>query len=255
MPKPAPKECAVIVGVGDRNGIGAAVAVLAASHGLHVFIAGRTKEKLNLIVDEVESHGGSATAVITDSTKAEEIERLFTEISQYNGVLKFVVYNTGRNIPAPFMESDERLFHGHFKRCVLGAMLVGQAAIRQMLEQGDSPHRGTIIYTGASASMRGKPLFAGFASAKAGARALAQSMAREFGPQGIHVGHIVIDGIVNGNIVNSLAGGLGKMMIRNKGADGALLPDAVAKAFWMLHEQAPSAWTHEMDLRPHGESF
>lgn len=253
MTEPA---AAVVIGVGARQGIGAAVAVRAAAQGMQVFVAGRTQEKLDAIVADIEAAGGSATAVVTDSTRAEDIDHLFQQVADAGFPLRLTVYNTGRNIPAPFMESDERLFHGHWKRCVLGAMLSGQAAIRQMLKQGEiDGQRGTIIYTGASASLRGKPLFAGFASAKAGLRAMAQSMAREFGPQGIHVGHIVIDGIVEGDIVRSVGGGLGKLMLRNKGEDGALLPDEVAKAFWMLHRQPRSAWTHELDLRPHGEPF
>lgn len=247
---------AVVIGVGARQGVGAAIAVKAASEGLHVFIAGRTQEKLERIVSEIESSGGSATAVVTDSTREDQIKRLFDQIRDSGLSLRLMVYNTGRNIPAPFMESDERLFVGHFRRCVLGALLSGQAAVRLMLEQESADgQRGTILYTGASASLRGKPLFAGFASAKAGARVMAQSMAREFGPQGIHVGHIVIDGVVEGDIVRSLPGGIGRLMLRRKGEDGALLPDEVAKAFWMLHTQPRSAWTHELDLRPHGESF
>ena len=169
--------------------------------------------------------------------------------------LRFVVYNTGRNLPAALLDSDQRLIEGHWRRCVLGGMLVGQAAVRQMLDQPEEGgQRGTIIYTGASASMRGKPMFAAFASAKAAARAMAQSMAREFGPKGVHVGHIVIDGLVDGAIVRSF-GGLGKLLLRNKGENGALHPDEVAQAFWMLHQQQPTAWTQEMDLRPYKEVF
>lgn len=247
-------QCAVVVGVGARQGLGAAVAVKAAKEGLHVFIAGRTQAKLQTIVDEITTNGGSATAVVADSTKAEDITALFEQINSCDKTLALVVYNTGRNIPAPFLESDERLFAGHWRRCVLGPTLVSQAAIPTMLKQQGS-HKGSIIFTGASAAMRGKPLFAGFASAKASQRALAQSMAREFGPQGIHVAHIVIDGVVEGDIVRSIGGGLGKLMLKNKGKDGGLLPDEVAKNFWAVHSQPPSAWTQELDLRPYKESF
>lgn len=247
-------ECAVVIGVGARKGMGAAIAVKAAAEGLHVFIAGRTAEKLRAIVDEIESAGGSATAVVTDCTKADDVTALFRQVAASNKRMDLVVYNTGRNIPAPFLDSDEHLFSGHWRRCVLGPTLVGQAAIPLLLNQ-DGLHKGSLIFTGASASMRGKPLFAGFASAKAGQRALAQSLAREFGPQGIHVAHIVIDGVVEGEIVRSFGGGLGKLLLRNKGEDGALLPDEVAKTFWAVHLQPPSAWTQELDLRPHRESF
>lgn len=245
---------AVIIGVGAREGMGAAVAVKAAAEGMHVFVAGRTQDKLQRIVEEIESSGGQATAVVTDSTKTDDISNLFQQVDQTGKPLQLVVYNTGRNIPAPFLESDERLFQGHWQRCVLGPTLTGQAAIPRMIKN-EGLHKGSILFTGASASMRGKPLFAGFASAKAGQRALAQSMAREFGPQGIHVAHVVIDGVVNGDIVRGFGGGLGKLMLRNKGKGGSLLPDEVAKSFWALHQQKPSAWTQEIDLRPFKEAF
>ena len=254
MPDLLNGQCAVVVGVGARQGLGAAVAVKAAKEGLHVFIAGRTQAKLQVIVDEITANGGRATAVVSDSTKAADITALFELIKASGMTLDLVVYNTGRNIPAPFLESDERLFAGHWQRCVLGPTLVSQAAIPLMLKQ-PGPHKGSIIFTGASASMRGKPLFAGFASAKAGQRALAQSMAREFSPQGIHIAHIIIDGVVEGDIVRSFGGGLGKLILKNKGKDGGLLPDEVAKNFWAVHAQPTSAWTQEMDLRPYKEPF
>lgn len=245
---------AVVIGVGAREGMGGAVAIKAAAEGMHVFIAGRTQEKLDLIVGEIESQGGQATAVVTDSTIPDEINALFEQVAATGKPLRLVVYNTGRNIPAPFLESDERLFHGHWKRCVLGPTVTGQAAVPLMLKN-EGLHKGSIIFTGASASMRGKPLFAGFASAKASQRALAQSMAREFGPQGIHVAHVVIDGVVDGELVRSFGGGLGKLMLINKGKGGSLLPDEVAKSFWAVHKQSPSAWTQEIDLRPYKENF
>ncbi|MDX1496760.1 MAG: SDR family NAD(P)-dependent oxidoreductase [Salinisphaeraceae bacterium] len=247
-------QCAVVIGVGAREGIGAAVAIKAAQEGLHVFIAGRTLEKLQVIVDLIQQQGGHATAVVADSTKADDIAALFKTVAKSGMPVQLVVYNTGRNIPSPFLESNERLFQGHWRRCVLGPTLVAQAALPLMLKQ-EGIHKGSLLFTGASASMRGKPLFAGFASAKAGQRALAQSLAREFSPQGIHVAHIVIDGVVEGEIVRSFGGGLGKLLLRNKGKDGALLPDEVAKNFWMVHQQAPSTWTQELDLRPYKESF
>ncbi len=254
MMKPARQKIAVIIGVGARQGIGGAMAAKAAREGMHVFLAGRTQQKLQRIVDEIKADGGQATAVVTDSTQAKDIQALFQQVDATGAPPHLLVYNTGRNIPAPFLESDERLFVGHWRRCVLGPTLAGQAAIPRMLKQ-DGLHKGSILLTGASASMRGKPLFGGFASAKAGQRALAQAMAREFGPQGIHVAHIVIDGMVSGEIVRSFGGGVGRWLLRNKGEDGALLPDAVVDSYWAVHQQAPSAWTQELDLRPHRERF
>lgn len=249
------KDIAIIVGAGEREGIGGAVATLMAKQGMQVFIAGRTQSKLQALADDLNAEGGDVSVVVTDSTKEADIQALFDKALEAGGDLRFVLYNTGRNLPAPFMESTERLVKGHWERCMLGGMLVGQRAIRAMQSQDDyGIGKGTIIYTGASASLRGKPLFAGFSSAKAGLRVMAQSMAREFGPQGIHVGHIVIDGLVNGAIVRSV-GPVGKFLLRQKGDDGALLPDEVAKSFLAMHQQNKTAWTHEMDLRPYKESF
>jgi NAD(P)-dependent dehydrogenase (short-subunit alcohol dehydrogenase family) len=249
------QDIAIIIGAGERQGIGGAVAALIAQRGMHVFIAGRTEAKLQALAAAITAEGGKVSTVVTDSTQAADIERLFEQAMATGGELRFVLYNTGRNLPAAFMDSTERLVQGHWQRCVLGGLLVGQQAIRVMQQQADHGlGKGTIIYTGASASLRGKPLFSGFASAKAGLRAMVQSMAREFGPQGIHIGHIVIDGLVNGAVVRSV-GPLGKFLLRQKGDDGALLPDQVAKSFLTLHQQQKTAWTHELDLRPYKESF
>jgi NAD(P)-dependent dehydrogenase (short-subunit alcohol dehydrogenase family) len=248
-------ECALVVGVGERQGIGAAVAALLAEKGLHVYVVGRTAEKLNARVREIRAKGGNADALIADSTSETEVRALFTHIQQTNQVLKVVVYNTGRNIPSPFLKADVHLLEGHWQRCVLGAFVVAQEALKMMLAQeSEQGVRGTLIFTGASASLRGKPMFAGFSASKGALRAMAQSIAREFGPQGVHVAHVVIDGLVNGAIVREF-GPLGRLLIKRKGNAGALLPDEVAKSFWMLHQQSPTAWTHELDLRPYREGF
>lgn len=248
--------CAVILGVGARNGIGGATALLAARNGLHVFLGGRTREKLEAVADEIRATGGAATAVPCDVESETDIGQFFEVVDGHGAPLSFMLYNVGRNIPAPFLQSDTELISGHWRRCVLGGTLAGQHAVRRMLGQDpQSGSRGTILYTGASASLRGKPLFAGFASAKAGLRAMAQSMAREFGPQGIHVAHAVIDGVVDGEIVRSIGGVLGRAALRRKGEDGALQPEEIARSFWALHQQHRSAWTQEIDLRPWKESF
>lgn len=250
------QACALIVGVGDRQGIGAAISVLAASHNLHVYMVGRTPNKLDPLIKEIQAAGGAATALLADCTKPDDMEAVFATLRDSGQALRFVVYNTGRNVPAPFMQSDVDLLDDHFKRGAYGGMLVGQGALRLMIEQAaPDGHRGTIIYTGASAAMRGKPMFAGFSAAKAGLRAMVQSMTREFGPQGVHIAHVLIDGVVDGAIVKELDGGIGRFLLNRKGKDGALDPDEIAKSFWMLHEQNRSAWSHELDLRPWKESF
>ena len=133
-----------------------------------------------------------------------------------------------------------------WRLCCLGGFLVGREAARRMVAQA----RGTILFTGASASLRGKPPFAAFASAKAGLRSLAQAMAREFGPKGVHVAHVVIDGGIGGERLRRFA-----EFVRAKGEDGLLDLDAIADAYWMLHAQHRTAWTHELDLRPYKEPF
>ena len=250
------RAAAVVVGAGERNGIGGAVAACAAANGLPVFVAGRTAAKIERCAQAINDDGGDAIPVVCDSTSAEDIAALFGHVKDAGYTPRLVVYNTGRNIPAPFLQNSTELLRGHWQRCAVGGLMVGQAAIKAMLAApNDDGHHGTLIYTGASASLRGKPQFAGFSAAKAGLRTLAQSAAREFGPQGIHVAHLVIDGLVNGDVVQSLDAGIGKLLLRQKGADGTLSPDEVAQNFWMLHQQPRSAWTHELDVRPYSEGF
>ena len=160
------------------------------------------------------------------------------------------------NVSDPFyFKTDADFFANHWRTSTYAGYLIGQGAIRQMLEQDEDEHfgRGTLIFTGASASLRGKAKFSAFASAKSGLRTMAQSIAREFGPQGIHVAHVIIDGVIDGQFVRNAGGNLAKLWIKSKGSDGALDPQAIADAFWMIHLQPRSAWMHEMDLRPFKE--
>lgn len=246
---------AVILGVGSRNGVGAAVAVLAASHGLHTLIVGRTREKLDTVATAIQDAGGQATTVVADCTDPDDIQRIFSQITECGQPLRLAVHNMAApNLPTEFLKTDIAFFETHWRRATFAGFLVGQAAVRQMLTQ-QGPHRGTLIFTGASGSLRGKAKFSAFAAAKAGLRAMAQSIAREFGPQGIHVGHIVIDGVIDGQFVRDAGGNLAKLWLKSKGENGALKPDEIAQAFWMLHTQPLSAWTHELDLRPYKEDW
>ncbi len=234
-------------------GVGAAVSVLAASHGLHVFVVGRTQSKLDKIVEEIEAGGGAATAVVADCTDADEIQAVFEQIAASGQPLCFAVHNMAApNMPTEFLKTDIEFFETHWRRATFGGFLAAQAVVKQMMKQ-KGMHRGTLIFTGASGSLRGKAKFSAFAAAKAGLRAMAQSIAREFGPEGIHVGHVIIDGIIDGQFVRDAGGNLANMWIKSKGKDGSLKPDEIAKAYWMLHEQERSAWTHELDLRPYNE--
>ena len=238
---------AIVVGVGAVLGLGARLCERFAREGLHVLAAGRTRERLDELVARIGAAGGSATAVQTDTTREEEVLRLFEAADRLApGHLEIAAFNAGNNRMKPLLEMDAAFFEDTWRVACFGGFLVGREAARRMSAQG----RGTILFTGASASLRGKPPFAAFASAKAGLRSLAQAMAREFGPQGVHVAHVVIDGGIAGERLQRFA-----EFVKAKGEDGLLDLDAIADAFWTLHAQHRTAWTHELDLRPYKEPF
>jgi NAD(P)-dependent dehydrogenase (short-subunit alcohol dehydrogenase family) len=236
----------LVVGVGASKGVGAAVARRFAREGWPVAIAGRNEAKLAATAAELEAAGGRVVSVVGDASKADDARR-FVEAAQALGPLAVVVHNAGSNMPAPFLKVTEERFEQHWREHALGGFQTAQAAIPVLLEGGG----GTLIFTGASGSLRGKANFAPFAAAKAALRALAQSLAREFGPQGIHVGHVVIDGGIAGERLMSAFPELAD----RRGPDGMLDIDAIADAYWMLHHQHRSAWTLELDLRPWAETF
>jgi NAD(P)-dependent dehydrogenase (short-subunit alcohol dehydrogenase family) len=163
------------------------------------------------------------------------------------GAPELVVYNAGNNRISGLLEMSEAFFEDAWRVCCFGGFLVGRETARRMLARG----RGTLIFTGATASIRSRPPFTAFASAKAALRAVAHGMAREFGPRGIHVGHVIIDGMIDGDQLNSRF----PQLKQQRGPDGMLGIDAIADAYWALHAQQRSAWTLELDLRPAGESF
>ena len=237
----------IVVGVGADAGTGAATCRRAAREGHHVFVAGRTKDRIERVAASLEAEGGRATAVPTDATLEGDVVRLFDRAAQIPGPLDLVVYNAGNNRFGNLIEMEAEFFEDVWRLCCLGGFLVGREAARRMLPQG----RGTVIFTGATASIKGRPPFAAFASAKAGLRSLSQSMARDFGPQGLHVAHVVIDGAIDGAQLNERF----PQFKKQKGENGMLHPDAIADTFWHLHSQHPSAWTQEVDLRPFKENF
>jgi len=238
---------AIVVGVGAIEGLGARLCERFAREGLHVLAAGRTRARLDELAAKIGAAGGLATAVPTDTTREAEVLRLFeTAYALAPGRLEVVAFNAGNNRMQDLLGMDAAFFEDTWRVACLGGFLVGREAARRMVAQA----RGTILFTGASASLRGKPPFAAFASAKAGLRSLAQTMAREFGPKGVHVAHVVIDGGIAGERLRRFA-----EFVRAKGEDGLLDLDAIADAYWMLHAQHRTAWTHELDLRPYKEPF
>ena len=244
------KPTAIVVGVGAELGLGAALSRRFAAEGYHVFVAGRTAEKIERVVATIRSKGGSAEAVVTDTTREHDVVKLFDRaMSPAAGLapVDLVVYNAGNNRKLDFREMSAETFEEFWRIGCFGGFLVGREAARRLVPLG----RGTVLFTGASGSMRGKPGFAHFAAAKAGLRMIAQSMAREFGPQGIHVAHVVIDGGIDGERLRRAR----PQITSERGEDGLLGIEAIADTFWHIHRQPKSAWAQEIDLRPFKEPF
>jgi NAD(P)-dependent dehydrogenase (short-subunit alcohol dehydrogenase family) len=239
---------AIVVGVGAEAGLGAGICRRLAKGGLHVFVAGRTQARLDAVVGTIRAAGGTATAVVTDTTAEDQVLRLFDTAEREVGAVPAVVaYNAGNNAFLDFRKTEAAFFEDFWRVGCFGGFLVGREAARRLVPTG----RGTVLFTGASGSLRGRPGFAHFAAAKAGLRMIAQSMAREYGPQGIHVAHVIVDGGIDGERLRTFA----PQFVAAKGDDGLLDVDAIAEIYWQIHTQHPSAWTHEVDLRPAKEPF
>ena len=244
------KPTALVVGVGAEEGVGAAVCRRFAAEGYHVVVAGRTRAKVDKVAESLLIAGGSGEARVVDATQEDQVIALFDQamtLGEGFDPLDVVVFNAGDNRPAPFREVTAELFEAFWRVGCFGGFLVGREAARRLAPLG----RGTVIFTGASGSLRGKAQFAQFAAAKAGLRMISQSMAREFGPLGLHVAHVVIDGGINGERLKRGLPGI----VEARGVDGLLNVDPIAETYWQIHRQHPSAWTQEVDLRPFKEAF
>ena len=237
----------IVVGVGSEQGLGAALARRFAAEGHRVIVSGRTEAKVAKVARAIVDRGGKAEAFTADATIESDVVALFDFAQASSHAVDLVVFNAGNNVRHDFRTMPADLFEQTWRVATFGGFLVGREAARRLAPAG----KGSIIFTGATASLRGKPPFTAFASAKAALRSLAQSMAREFGPLGIHVAHVVIDGGIDGEKLNSAV----PQLKEQRGADGLLNIDAIADAYWHLHTQHPSAWTHELDLRPFKEAF
>jgi NAD(P)-dependent dehydrogenase (short-subunit alcohol dehydrogenase family) len=239
---------AIIVGVGPRVGLGGALCERFAREGRHVFVAGRSPEKIEALAAAIRATGGRATAVSTDATSEQDVLALFDRAERdADGVLDLVVYNAGNAAMGQAHDMEAAFFEQVWRVGCLGGFLVGREAVRRMLPRG----RGTVLFTGATASLRGKANTTAFAAAKAALRSLAQSMARAYGPQGIHVGHVVVDGGIAGDkIIQGIP-----RFAQAMGEDGLVSLAGLADAYWFLYQQPRAAWTHELDLRTFKESF
>jgi len=238
--------CAVI-GAGDY--IGSAIAKRFAREGYTIFAGRRTAEKLQTLKKEIEAEGGACEARALDARKEEDITNFLSEADKH-APLDVCIFNVGANVNFPLLDTTERVFRKVWEMACYGGFLTGREAARLMLPHG----KGTILFTGATASMRGGIGYAAFASAKFGLRAVAQSMARELGPKNIHVAHLVIDSGVDTAFVRERikAGGRNPDELPK---DTLMEPDSIADAYWYVHSQSRDGWTHELDIRPYVEKW
>lgn len=242
---PKHDKAALVIGAGDATG--GAIARRFAREGYATIIVRRHEADLAPLAEAIRAEGGIAYPIGADAREEEQMAALFERIEKEIGPLEVAVFNIGANVNFPVTETTARVFRKVWEMACFAGFLTGREAAKHMSPRG----RGTILFTGATASVRGGAGFAAFASAKHGLRALAQSMARELGPKGIHVAHSIIDGAIDTAwIAENFPDAYAK-----KDQDGILNPDAIADAYWMLHRQHRSAWTHELDLRPWMEKF
>ncbi|MEM9667328.1 MAG: SDR family NAD(P)-dependent oxidoreductase [Pseudomonadota bacterium] len=239
-------DTVVILGAGAPNGLGGALARRFSREGLHVILSGRTLAKVEETASQVNAGGGSCEAMQVDVISASDQDALFAAATA-KGKIAAVLYNAGNNAVIPFEELSAEQFEHFWRVGCFGAFLTAQRAMPLMREQGE----GSIIFTGATGSIRGAPNFAHFASSKAALRNLVQALARDYGPKGVHVAHIIIDGVINGQRAKD---GF-REYLDSLGPDGTLEPDDIAETFWAVHSQPRSTWTHELDLRPFKEKW
>ena len=234
------KEVALVIGAGDA--LGGAIARRFAREGMIACVVRRNGDKLAPLVERIHAEGGEAIAFGVDARKEEQVAALFERIEREIGAIEVLAFNIGANVRFPIRETTSRVYIKVWEMGCFAGFLAGREAATVMVPRG----RGTILFTGASASLRGREGYAAFAGAKHALRALAQSMARELGPQGIHVAHTVIDGAIDTAFIRDNF----PERYALKAEDGILDPEAIAENYWQLHRQQRSAWTHELDLRP-----
>jgi NADP-dependent 3-hydroxy acid dehydrogenase YdfG len=236
---------ALVVGAGDATG--GAIAKRFAAGGLVACMTRRDAEKLEPLLEAIRASGGSAHGFGSDARKEEEVVALVDNIEREIGPIDVLVFNIGANVPSSILEETARKYFKIWEMACFGGFLNGREVARRMVKR----NRGTILFTGATASLRGSANFAAFAGAKHALRALAQSMAREFGPKNIHVAHIVVDGAIDTEFIRTNF----PERYATKAEDGILSPDHIAEAYWYLHTQPRDAWTFELDLRPWNERW
>jgi NAD(P)-dependent dehydrogenase (short-subunit alcohol dehydrogenase family) len=241
----AQAKAALVIGAGEATG--GAIARRFAREGYTVCVTRRNADKLKPLVESIEQAGGRARAFGSDARKEAEVVALVQTVEREVGPIEVCVFNVGGNVRFPIRELTARVYTKVWEMAALAGFLVGRETAKVMVPRG----RGTILFTGATASLRGGKGFAAFAGAKHALRALAQSMARELGPEGVHVAHVVIDGAIDTPFIRETF----PERYALKEQAGILDPEAIAENYWQLHLQPRSAWTHELDLRPWMEAW
>lgn len=238
------KPIALIIGAGDH--LGSAIARRFAKEGFHI-VATRRRGDLDTLVKDVQALGADATALHSDARDEQQVIELIEKIESELGPIQVTVFNVGGNVRFGITETSTQVYRKVWEMCALAGFLVGREVAKKMLPR----QQGTILFTGASASLRGNSGFAAFSGGKHALRALAQSMSRELGPQGIHVAHIIVDGLIENEATKEFLPDL----YASKEADGIIQPDDLAEVYWQLHKQPKSAWTFEQDVRPYIEPW
>ncbi len=237
-------ETCLVVGAGDN--LGAAIASRFAREGLHTVVT-RRRGDYSKLVAKIEQNGGLATGFHSDARNEEEVIELVKKVETDIGPIIACIFNVGGNVKFSIADTTSRVYYKVWEMCAFAGFLVGREVSMPMVER----NKGTIIFTGASASLRGNSGFAAFAGGKHALRALSQSMAKELGPKGVHVAHVIIDGLINNPATRELF----PERFEQRGEDGILQPNEIAETYWQLHNQPRSAWTFELDLRPFKEQW
>jgi NAD(P)-dependent dehydrogenase (short-subunit alcohol dehydrogenase family) len=240
-----PRKVVLVVGSGDATG--SAIARRFAREGYVACMTRRSAEKLQPLVEQIRSEGGQAHGFASDARNEAQVTELIEHIESQVGAIEVFVFNIGANVPCSILEETARKYFKVWEMACYAGFLTGQAVAKRMVTR----QRGTILFTGATASLRGSANFAAFATAKHGLRALAQSMARELGPMNIHVAHVVVDGAIDTAFIRDNF----PAKYAEKDQDGILSPGHIADAYWYLHTQPRDTWTFEMDLRPWTERW
>ena len=238
---------AIIIGAGVATG--SALTKKFAKEGYKVCPVrrGTNASDLKDLEDEIKQDGGWAQGFTVDARDEDAIKKLFKEVEEEVAPIDVVIFNPGANVFFPIEETTSRVFKKVWEMAAFAGFLTGKEAAKYMKKRNE----GSIFFTGATASMRGSSGFSAFSSAKFALRAVSQSMARELGPEGIHVAHFVIDGAIDTAFIKETFPDVYAL----KEKDGILQPEAIAEAYWSVHSQHRSAWTHELDLRPYMEKF